>query len=64
MMWRCLVEKNVRAGQVSNVGCGSEHGSVVVNNHKLEEKYGREYNGMVREWWLWLDVMRWFQGYS
>ena len=24
-MWRCLVEENVRAGQVSNVGCGSEH---------------------------------------
>ena len=40
-MWRCLVEENVRAGQVSNVGCGSEHGPVVANNHKLEEKYGR-----------------------
>ena len=52
-MWRCLVEENVRAGQVSNVGCGSEHGPVVANNHKLEEKYGREYKGMVREWWLW-----------
>ena len=63
-MWRCLVEKNVRAGQVSNVGCGSEHGPVVVNNRKLEENYGREYKGMVREWWLWLDVMCWFQGYS
>ena len=44
-MWRCLVEKNVRAGQVSNVGCGSEHGPVVTNNHKLEEKYEREYKG-------------------
>ena len=50
--------------QVSNVGCGSEHGPVVMNNHKLEEKYEREYKGMVREWWLWLDVMHWFQGYS
>ena len=49
-MWRCLVEENVRAGQVSNVGYGSEHGPVVANNHKLEEKYRREYNGMVREW--------------
>jgi len=51
MMWRCLVEENIRAGQVSNVGCGSEHRPVVANNHKLEEKYRREYNGMVREWW-------------
>jgi len=25
MMWRCLVEENVRAGQVSNVGRESEH---------------------------------------
>jgi len=48
MMWRCLVEENVRVGQVSNVGCGSEHRPVVVNNHKLEENYGREYKGMVR----------------
>ena len=24
-MWRCLVEENVTVGQVSNVGCGSEH---------------------------------------
>ena len=23
-MWRCLVEENVRAGRVSNVGCGSD----------------------------------------
>ena len=50
MMWRCLVEENVRAGQVSNVGCGSEHRPVVANNRKLEENYGREYKGMVREW--------------
>ena len=64
MMWRCLVEENIRVGQVSNVGCGSEHGPVVANNCKLEENYGREYKGMVREWWLWLDVMRWFQDYS
>ena len=64
MMWRCLVEENIRVDQVSNVGCGSEHGPVVTNNHKLEEKYEREYKGMMREWWLWLDVMRWFQGYS
>jgi len=64
MIWRCLVEENVRVGQVSNVGCGSEHGPVVANNHKLEENYGREYKGMVGEWWLWLDVMHWFQGYS
>ena len=63
-MWRCLVEENVRAGQVSNVGCGSEHGPVVANNCKLEENHGREYKSMVREWWLWLDVMCWFQGYS
>jgi len=41
MMWRYLVEENVRAGQVSNVGCGSEHGPVIMNNHKLEEKYER-----------------------
>jgi len=64
MMWRCLVEENVRAGQVSNVGCGSEHGPVVVNNRRLEENYGRKYKNIVREWWLWLDVMYWFQGYS
>jgi len=64
MMWRCLVEENVRVGQVSNVGCGSEHGPVIANNHKLEENYGREYKSMMREWWLWLDVMCWFQGYS
>jgi len=48
MMWRCLVEENVRVGQVSNVGCGSEHGPMVANNHKLEENYGREYKGIVR----------------
>ena len=53
MMWRCLVEENVRAGQVSNVGCGSEHGPMVANNrHKLEEKYEREYKDMVKGWWL------------
>ena len=56
-MWRCLVQENVRAGQVSNVGCGSKHGPVVVNNCKLKENYKREYKSMVREWWLWLDVM-------
>ena len=34
-MWRCLVEGNVRAGQV---GCGNEHGPMVVNDrYKLEE---------------------------
>jgi len=63
-MWRCLVEENVRADQVSNVGCRSKHRPVVANNCKLEEIYGREYKGMVREWWLWLDVMYWFQDYS
>jgi len=63
MMWRCLVEKNVRAGQVSNISCRSEHGPVVMN-YKLKEKYEREYKRMVREWWLWLDVMCWFQDYS
>ena len=30
--------ENVRAGQVSNVGCGNEHGPMVAND--LEEKYG------------------------
>ena len=59
-MWRCLVKKNIRVDQISNVGCGSEHGPVVTNNHKLEEKYERVYKRMVREWWLWLDVIRWF----
>jgi len=50
-MWRCLVEENVRAGQVSNIYCGSEHRLMVVNNrHKLEEKYKREYKDMVKEW--------------
>ena len=39
-MWRCLVEETVREGRVSNVGCGSEHGPVVANNHKLEEIMG------------------------
>ena len=63
-MWRCLVEKNVRVGQVSNVSCESEYGPVVINNHELEEKYKKEYKDMVRKWWLWLDVMYWFQGYS
>ena len=65
MMWRCLVEENVRAGQVSNVGHESEHRPMVANNrHKLEEKYEREYKDMVKEWHLWLDVICWFQGYS
>jgi len=50
MMWRCLVEKNVRVGQVSNVNCGSEYGPVVMNYHKLEEKYEKEYKNMVRKW--------------
>ena len=51
MIWRCLIEENVRVGQVSNVGCESDHRPVVVNNrHKLEEKYKREYKDMVREW--------------
>jgi len=36
-MWRCLVEGNVRAGQVSNVGYENGQRPVVVNN--LEEKY-------------------------
>jgi len=58
-MWRCLVKKNVRVDQVSNVGCGSEHGPMVANN-RLEKNYKREYKNMVREWWLWLDVMYWF----
>jgi len=45
-MWRCLVEKNVRAGQV---GCGNEHGPMVANDrHKLEEEYEREYKDMVK----------------
>ena len=58
MIWRYLVEKNVRAGQVSNIHYGSEHRPMVVNNrHKLEEKYKREYKDMVKEWWLQLDVM-------
>jgi len=53
MIWRCLVEKNVRAGQVSNIHYGSEHRPMVVNNrHKLEGKYKREYKDMVKEWWL------------
>jgi len=50
MIWRFLVEENVRAGQVSNVGCRSEHRPVVVNNHKLKENYRREYKSMIREW--------------
>jgi len=50
-MWRCLVEKNVRAGQ--NVGCGNEHRPMVANDrHKLEEEYEREYKDMVKGWWL------------
>jgi len=52
-MWRCLVEENVRAGQVSNVDCGNEHRPMVANDkHKLEEKYEREYKDMVKEWLL------------
>jgi len=47
-MWRCLVEENVRAGQVSNVGCGNEHRPMVANN--LEEKCEREYEDMVKGW--------------
>jgi len=48
-MWRCLVEKNVRAGQVSNVGYGNEHGPMVANDrHKLEEEYERVYKDMVK----------------
>jgi len=50
MIWRCLVEENARVGQVSNVGCGSEHRPMVAKNrHKLEEKYEREYKDMVEE---------------
>ena len=50
MIWRCLVEKNVRVGQISNVGYGSEHRPMVANNrHKLEEKYKREYKDMVEK---------------
>ena len=65
MIWRYLVEENVRVGQVSNVGSGSEHRPMMANNrHKLEEKYEREYKDMVEEWRLQLDVMCWFQGYS
>ena len=65
MMWRCLVEENVKVGQVSNVGCGSEYRPMVANNrHKLEEKYKREYKDMVKEWQLWLDVICQFQDYS
>ena len=52
-MWRCLVEENVRAGQVSNVGCGNEHRPMVANDrHKLEEKCEREYKDMMKGWWL------------
>ena len=52
-MWRCLVEENVRAGQVSNVGCGNEHRLIVANNrHKLEEKCEREYKDIMKGWWL------------
>ena len=39
-MWKCLVEKNVRACQVSNIGHKNEHRPMVANDrHKLEEKY-------------------------
>ena len=48
-MWRCLVEENVRAGQVSNVGCGNEHRPMVVNDR---HKHEREYKDMVKGWWL------------
>ena len=64
-MWKYLVEKNIRASQVSNVGYGNEHRPIVVNDrHKLEEKYQREYKDMVKRQWLQLDVVCWFQGYS
>ena len=43
-MWRCLVERNVRMGQVSNVGCKNGQRPMVVNNrHKLEKKYQHNY---------------------
>ena len=43
-MWKYLVEKNIRASQVSNVGYRNEYRLIVVNNrYKLEEKYQREY---------------------
>ena len=64
-MWRCLIEESVRASQVSNVGCESEHRPMVANNrHKLEGKYEKKYKDIVEEWRLWLDMMCWFQGYS
>jgi len=31
----CLVEENVRVGQVSNVGCGNERGPMVANDRKI-----------------------------
>jgi len=62
-MWRCLVEENVRAGQVSDVGCENEHRPMVVND-RLEENYERKYKDIVKKWWLWLNVGCWFQGYS
>jgi len=50
-MWRCLVKKNVRVGQVSNVGCGNEHRLIVVNDrYKIEEKYEKEYKDTVKGW--------------
>jgi len=50
-MWRCLVEKNVRVDQVSNVGCKNEHRLTVVNNrHKIKEKYEKEYKDIVKGW--------------
>ena len=50
MIWRYLVKKNIREGQVSNVGSRSEHRPIVANNrHKLKEKYKREYKDIVEE---------------
>ena len=41
---------NVRAGQVSNVGCENEHKPMVVNDrHKLEENYERKYKNMMKK---------------
>ena len=62
MMWRCLIKKNIKISQVSNIGCKSKHRPIIA--HKLEEKYVREYKDMIREQWLQLDMMHQFQGYS
>ena len=64
-MQRCLVKKNVRVGQVDNIGSGSEHRPIVANNkHKLVKKCEREYKDIVKEQRLQFDVMCWFQDYS